>query len=258
MPTALITGASSGLGWEFAKIHAASGGDLVLVARNIQQLNALRDSIQTGTNVRVHIFENDLSKPSAAQEIFDYTQSHQLQIDIVINNAGFGYMDDFLDAPLQKDEDMIHVNMLALTQLTKLYTPQMVQRGKGRIMNVASTAAFQPSPTMAVYCATKAYVLHFSEAIASELETTGVTITAFCPGATATAFMSVANMEESALVKDKKLPSASEVANYGYQAMMRGKRVAIHGVKNSLMVFGVRFTPRNLVTKVARMVLKKK
>lgn len=257
MPTALITGASSGLGYEFAKIHAAKGSDLVLVARNIQQLNALRDSIQASNNVRVHIIEKDLSKPSAAQEIFDYTQSHQLQIDILINNAGFGYMDDFLNAPLQKDEDMMYVNMLALTQLTKLYAQQMVHRGKGCIMNVASTAAFQPGPTMAVYCATKAYVLHFSEAIASELDGTGVTVTAFCPGATATAFMSVAEMEDSALVKGRKLPSAEEVARYGYAAMMGGKRVVIYGVKNSLMVFGLRFTPRNLVTKVARMVLKK-
>lgn len=258
MPTALITGASSGLGYEFAKIHAAKGSDLVLVARNIQQLNALRDSIQASNNVRVHIIEKDLSKPSAAQEIFDYTQSHQLQIDILINNAGFGYMDDFLNAPLQKDEDMMYVNMLALTQLTKLYAQQMVHRGKGCIMNVASTAAFQPGPTMAVYCATKAYVLHFSEAIACELENTGVTVTVFCPGATATAFMSVAGMEDSALVKGRKLPSAEEVARYGYAAMMGGKRVVIYGVKNSLMVFGLRFTPRNLVTKVARMVLKKK
>jgi short-subunit dehydrogenase len=258
MPTALITGASSGLGYEFAKIHAAKGGDMVLIARNIQQLNTLKDSIQASNNVRVYILEKDLSKPSAAQEILAFTQSHGISIDILINNAGFGYMDDFLEASLQKDEEMIYVNMLALTQLTKLYAPQMVQLGKGHIMNVASTAAFQPGPTMAVYCATKAYVLHFSEAIASELDGTGVTVTAFCPGATATAFMSVAMMEESVLVKGRKLPGANEVARYGYEAMMAGKRVVIYGIKNSLMVFVIRFTPRNLVTKVARMVLRRR
>jgi short-subunit dehydrogenase len=221
-------------------------------------LNALKASIESTHNVRVFTLEKDLSKPSTAQEIFAFTQSHGLFIDVLINNAGFGYMDDFIDVPLQKDEDMIYVNMLALTQLTKLYAPQMVQLGKGCIMNVASTAAFQPGPTMAVYCATKAYVLHFSEAIANELENTGVTVTVFCPGATATAFMSVAAMEDSALVKGRKLPSAEEVARYGYAAMMDGKRVVIHGIKNSLMVFGIRFTPRNLVTKVARMVLRRR
>jgi short-subunit dehydrogenase len=258
MSTTLITGASSGIGWELAKIHAASGGDLVLVARNIRQMEKLKTSILQNHSVQIHLIEKDLSKDNAAEELYEYVKAQEWDIDILINNAGFGYYGMFMDTPLQKDEDMIQLNLLTLTKLTKLFASGMIQRGYGRIMNVASTAAFQPGPTMAVYCATKAYVLHFSEAIASELETTGVTITAFCPGATATAFMSVANMEESALVKDKKLPSASEVANYGYRAMMNGKRVAIHGVKNSLMVFGLRFTPRNLVTKVARMVLKKK
>ena len=258
MSTALITGASSGLGYEFAKIHAANGGDLVLVARNIQQLNALKASIELTHNVRVYTLEKDLSSPSAAHEVYAFTQSYSLSIDILINNAGFGYMDDFLEAPLQKDEEMIYVNMLALTQLTKLYAQQMVHRGKGCIMNVASTAAFQPGPTMAVYCATKAYVLHFSEAISNELENTGVTVTAFCPGATATAFMSVAAMEDSALVKGRKLPSAESVARYGYDAMMAGKRVVIHGFQNTLQVFGLRFTPRNLVTKVAKMMLRRR
>jgi short-subunit dehydrogenase len=148
--------------------------------------------------------------------------------------------------------------MLALTQLTKLYLPQMVQQGNGRIMNVASTAAFQPGPTMAVYCATKAYVLHFSEAIANELEGTGVTVTAFCPGATATAFMTVAGMNESVLVKGKKLPSAAEVAREGYRSMMKGKQVSVYGLLNYLMVNSIRLTPRNLVLKVARMVLRKR
>jgi short-subunit dehydrogenase len=258
MPTALITGASSGLGYEFAKIHAATGGDLVLVARNIQQLHALKVSIEASQKVKVYTLEKDLSHPNAANEIYAYTQELHLRIDILINNAGFGYMDDFLVAPLQKDEDMIYVNMLALTQLTKLYLPQMVQQGNGRIMNVASTAAFQPGPTMAVYCATKAYVLHFSEAIANELGGTGVTVTAFCPGATATAFMTVAGMNESVLVKGKKLPSAAEVAREGYRSMMKGKQVSVYGLLNYLMVNSIRLTPRNLVLKVARMVLRKR
>ena len=149
---------------------------------------------------------------------------------------------------------MINVNITTLTYLTRLFLPAMVSRGYGRIMNVASTAAFQPGPTMAVYYATKAYVLHFSEAIANELENTGVTVTALCPGATESNFQAAAEMQESKLVKGKKLPTAKEVATYGYQAMMKGKTVAIHGAKNYLMANSVRFVPRNLVVKIARAV----
>jgi short-subunit dehydrogenase len=257
MPTALITGASSGIGWELAKIHAASGGDLVLVARNIRQLENLKTSILKNHSVQIHLIEKDLSKANAAEEVYDYVKSQQWEIDILINNAGFGYYGMFMDAPIPKDEEMIQLNMLTLTKLTKLFAAGMIHRGKGRIMNVASTAAFQPGPTMAVYYATKAYVLHFSEALSNELEGTGVTVTTLCPGATASGFQATASMEESALVKGKNLPTSYEVAAYGYKAMMKGKRVAIHGLMNYLMALSVRFSPRDLVLKVARWMMRK-
>jgi short-subunit dehydrogenase len=257
MPTALITGASSGIGWELAKIHAASGGDLVLVARNIRQLENLKISILKNHSVQIHLIEKDLSKAHAAEELYDYVIAQQWQIDILINNAGFGYYGMFMDVPLQKDEEMVQLNMLTLTKLTKLFAAGMIQRGTGRIMNVASTAAFQPGPTMAVYCATKAFVLHFSEALSNELDGTGVTVTTLCPGATASGFQSAAAMEESALIKGKNLPTSYEVADYGYKAMMKGKRVAIHGLMNYLMALSVRFTPRGMVLKVARWMMRK-
>ena len=257
MPTALITGASSGIGWELAKIHAASGGDLVLVARNIRQLENLKTSILKNHSVQIHLIEKDLSKANAAEEVYDYVTLQQWEIDILINNAGFGYYGMFMDAPIPKDEEMIQLNMLTLTKLTKLFAAGMIQRGKGRIMNVASTAAFQPGPTMAVYYATKAYVLHFSEALSNELEGTGVTVTTLCPGATASGFQATASMQESALVKGKNLPTSYEVAAYGYKAMMKGKRVAIHGLMNYLMALSVRFTPRDWVLKVARWMMRK-
>jgi len=149
---------------------------------------------------------------------------------------------------------MINVNITALTYLTRLFLPQMVKNGFGKIMNVASTAAFQPGPTMSVYYATKAYVLHFSEAIGNELEGTGVTVTALCPGATTSGFQAAANLGESKLVKGKKLPTSKDVAEYGYRAMMKGKAVAIHGFGNWLLAQSPRFAPRSWVVKVARKV----
>jgi short-subunit dehydrogenase len=257
MSTALITGASSGLGWEFAKIHAASGGNLILVARNISQLEKLKTTIQQDHSVQIHLIKKDLSHPHAAEELYEYIKSQSWEVDILINNAGFGYYGMFMDALLQKDDEMMQLNMVTLTKLTKLFAEDMVKKGKGRIMNVASTAAFQPGPTMAVYCATKAYVLHFSEALANELKGTGVTVTILCPGATASGFQAAAIMEESRLVKGRKLPSSHEVANYGYKAMLKGQVVAIHGLMNYLMAQSVRFTPRGLVLKVARWMMRK-
>ncbi len=257
MLTALISGASSGLGWEFAKIHAAAGGNLILVARNISQLEKLKTTIQQDHSVQIHLVQKDLSQPHAAEELYTYVKSQSWEVDILINNAGFGYYGMFMEAPLQKDDEMMQLNMLTLTKLTKLFAGDMVKKGKGRIMNVASTAAFQPGPTMAVYCATKAYVLHFSEAIANELQGTGVTVTTLCPGATTSGFQAAAGMEESLLVKGRNLPTSHEVADYGYKAMMKGQVVAIHGVMNYLMANGVRFTPRNVVLKVARWVMRK-
>ena len=171
----------------------------------------------------------------------------------MVNNAGFGHFGLFAESNWEKQHQMIELNITALTQLTHLFLPQLIQQ-KGKILNVASTAAFQPGPTMAVYYATKAFVLHFSEALSNELKPTGVTVTALCPGATESGFQKAAEMEESKLVKGRKLPSSADVAIYGYKAFMNGKVVAIHGWLNYLMAQSIRFTPRSLVLKVVRFI----
>ncbi|HEX7414176.1 MAG TPA: SDR family NAD(P)-dependent oxidoreductase, partial [Bacteroidia bacterium] len=180
-----------------------------------------------------------------------------IKVDYLINNAGFGDFGMFYETDWNKELHMINLNITTLTQFTKLYLKEMVQRKSGKIMNVASTAAFQPGPTMAVYFATKAYVLSFSEAIGNEVRDKGVTVTALCPGATESGFMAAAAMEESKLFKGKKIPTSREVAEYGYIAMINGKSVAIHGLMNYIMANAVRFVPRNWVVNLVRKIQEK-
>ncbi|MBY0426510.1 MAG: SDR family oxidoreductase [Cytophagales bacterium] len=251
--TALITGASSGIGMELAREFAKAKNNLVLVARSMDKLQTLAKELEGQYGVTVHLLSKDLSKYEAAKEAFDWTLNEGITIDYLVNNAGFGDFGFFVESNWEKQLQMINLNITTLTYLTRLYLPGMVQRKYGKILNVASTAAFQSGPTMSVYYATKAFVLHFSEAIANELEGTGVTVTALCPGATESGFQSAAAMEESNLVKGKKLPTSKEVAEYGFKAMMKGKVVAIHGLMNYLMANSVRFTPRPLVVKITRM-----
>jgi short-subunit dehydrogenase len=252
MATALITGASNGIGLELAKIHAAKGDQLVLVARNKSKLDELKIELEKTYKISVYTIGKDLSAMNAGQEIFDETSKQQIHIDYLINNAGFGDFGMFVETDWNKEAQMIQLNITALTQLTKLYLKEMVKRGSGKIMNVASTAAFQSGPTMAVYYATKAYVLSFSEAIDNEVRDKGVTVTALCPGATESGFQAAAAMEESNLVKGRKLPTSKEVAEYGYESMMKGRTVAIHGFMNYLLANSVRFIPRAMVVKVTR------
>lgn len=252
MATALITGASNGIGLELAKIHAAKGDQLVLVARNKSKLDELKLELEKTYKISVYTIGKDLSAMNAGQEIFDETSKQQIHIDYLINNAGFGDFGMFVETDWNKEAQMIQLNITALTQLTKLYLKEMVKRSSGKIMNVASTAAFQSGPTMAVYYATKAYVLSFSEAIDNEVRDKGVTVTALCPGATESGFQAAAAMEESNLVKGRKLPTSKEVAEYGYESMMKGRTVAIHGFMNYLLANSVRFIPRAMVVKVTR------
>jgi short-subunit dehydrogenase len=252
MATALITGASNGIGLELAKVHASKGGDLVLVARNKTKLDELKAALEKQFNIKVHVIGKDLSAPNAAQEVYEETNRQNIQIDYLINNAGFGDFGMFVETDWNKELQMINLNITALTQFTKLYLRDMVKRRSGKVMNVASTAAFQSGPTMAVYYATKAYVLSFSEAIDNEVRDKGVTVTTLCPGATESGFQVAAAMEESNLVKGKKLPTSKAVAEYGYAAMMKGKTVAIHGFMNRVLANSVRFMPRALVVKVTR------
>lgn len=252
--TALITGASSGIGLELSELFAKNNTNLVLVARSESKLKELADRLQKQYNIKVYLLTKDLSKYDTAKEIFDWCSSQEIVVNFLVNNAGFGDFGMFSESKWEKQLQMINLNITTLSYLTHLFLPSMVARKQGRVLNVASTAAFQPGPLMAVYYATKAYVLHFSEAIANELSGTGVTVTALCPGATESGFQAAADMQESKLVKGKKLPTSKEVAEYGYKAMMQGKAVAIHGTMNYLMANSVRFTPRDLVVKIARSV----
>ena len=252
--TALITGASGGIGLELAKIHAAQGDHLVLVARNISKLEELKATLEKAHGIQVYVIGKDLAAPGSAPEVYEEVAGQGIQVNYLINNAGFGDFGRFYETDWEKESKMIALNITTLTRFCKLYLKDMVARNSGKIMNVASTAAFQPGPFMAVYYATKAYVLHFSEAINNEVRHKNITVTALCPGATESGFQAAADMESSKLVKGKELPSPEEVARYGYKAMMKGKAVAVHGWKNRLLATSVRFTPRNMVVNLVRRV----
>lgn len=252
--TALITGASSGIGLELAKIFAREKIDLIIIARSEEKLRSLANQLQQQYGVKINILVKDLSHYNTAKEISDHCAQNNIQVDYLINNAGFGDFGFFAESSWSKQEQMLNVNITALTYLTRLFLPGMIDRKYGRIMNLASTAAFQPGPTMSVYYATKAYVLSFTEAISNELKGTGVTATALCPGSTHSGFQKAAALEESRLVKNKKLPSSEEVAEFGYKAMMKGKVVAIHGFTNTLLATSVRFMPRPLVRTLVRQI----
>jgi uncharacterized protein len=250
--TALITGASGGIGLELAWIHARQGDNLVLVARNKKKLDELKNEIEKQYQLSVHTIGKDLAVKDAALEVFNELRSGGIEIEFLINNAGFGHLGAFAGNSWEKEEQMIKLNIASLTQFTKLFLPAMLERGSGRIMNVASVASFMPGPFMAVYYATKAYVLSFSEALNAEVRSKGVTVTALCPGPTTSGFQDAADMKGIKLVEKFKMPSSKVVAKYGYGAMMIGKPVAIQGALNRLMVASLRVSPRSLVVKVVK------
>lgn len=252
--TALITGASSGFGLEFAKLFAADRFNLVLVARSRDILNTVAAELTQQYGVQVKTIVKDLQAPNAAKEVFDEMQASGILIDALVNNAGFASYGFFHEADLQKETDMIQLNITALVQLTRYFLPGMVVRGNGYILNVASTAAFQPGPLMAVYYASKAFVLYFSEAIANEVQDKGVKVTALCPGPTETGFQKRAAMEESKLVKGRKLMDAKTAAKIGYQGLMKGRAVVIPGQTNRIQAVVPRLLPRGLTTRIVRRV----
>ena len=255
--TALITGASNGIGLELARIHARQGDNLVLVARNKKKLDELKVEIEKQYQVSVHTIGKDLSEKDAALSVFDELKRNGIEVEYLVNNAGFGQLGEFATNSWEKEEQMIQLNITALTHFTKLFLPAMLERGSGKIMNVGSVASFMPGPLMAVYYATKAYVLSFSEAINAEVRGKGVTVTALCPGPTASGFQDAADMKGIKLLETFKMPSSGVVANYGYRAMMKGRAVAIHGFMNRLMVASLRVSPRSLVLKVVKWIQKK-
>jgi len=255
--TALITGSSNGIGYELAKVHAEKGDNLVLVARSKSKLDELKKVLEEEQKVMVYTIGKDLSLPGAAREVYDELKQQNISVDYLVNNAGFGDFGFFAESDWNKQEKMINVNITALTHFTRLFLPDMIKRGSGKIMNVASVASFQPGPTMSVYFASKAYVLSFSEAINNEVSDKGITVTALCPGSTESGFHATA-MGDRKLTKERNLPSSKQVAEYGYRAMMKGKTVAIHGLKNTLMANAVRFFPRALIVKAVRKIQEKK
>jgi short-subunit dehydrogenase len=252
--TALITGGSAGIGFELAKQFAAHGHDLVLVARNTDQLEAAAGKIEGKYGVNVRTIVADLADADSPQRLFDSLSADGIDIHYLVNNAGFGLGGEFADTDIERELDMIQVNAASVVHLTKLFLPAMLKRKSGRIMNVASTAAFQPGPLHSIYYATKAFVLSFSEAIHEELRKTGVTVTALCPGPTRTNFFERAGTEKTRLFTQAVVADAEDVARFGYAAMMKGQSVAIPGIGNKLMVQAERVTPRAVVTRLARLV----
>lgn len=250
--TVLITGASGGIGLHLAECFARDGHHVVVVARSTPQLEALAAVLRHRFGVPVTVITADLAQPGAAAQLHAAVQAQGLTLDALVNNAGYGVFGEFRNSALDAELAMMQLNMAALVSLSKLFLPDLLAR-RGQLLNVASTAAFQPGPYMAVYFATKAFVLSFTEAIAAELEGTGVQVMALCPGPTASGFQDKAAMQASALVQGKRLPSAESVAVDGYAALQRGKRVHITGTLNWLMAQSVRFTPRRVVTAIVKM-----
>ena len=251
MARALVTGASRGIGLELARLFARDGHDLVLVARNGVGLAGLAAELKQRFGVAIKVMPKDLADPATPAGIASRLEVDGLSVDVLVNNAGFGAYGPFAEELLEEQLAMMQVNMVALTHLTRLLLPGMIERRSGRILNVASTAAFQPGPLMAVYYATKAYVLSLSEALANELEGSGVTVTALCPGPTATAFATRADMEGSRLFSRPPM-SAAEVAAAGYRGLMRGKSLVVPGARNRTAAFTVRLVPRRTAASVAR------
>lgn len=249
--TALITGASGGIGLELAKEFAKDGYNLVLVARSKDKLESIAADFAKQYNISATVIAKDLSKASAPDELYNELKTQGIQIDALVNNAGFATYGKFVEIPLEKELQEMQLNMVTLTHLTKLFAKDMVARKNGKIMNIASTAAFQPGPLMAVYYATKSYVLFLSEALANEFKGTGVTVTVLCPGPTESGFQERAAMQESKLVQGN-LMKADDVAAQGYAALKRGQAVIIPGFKNQMLALSPRFMPRGMVTGIVR------
>jgi short-subunit dehydrogenase len=250
--TGLVTGASGGIGLALARRLAAGGFDLVLTARSGGRLEELARELEERHRSRVRVIARDLAAPEAPAAIADELAREGIDVDVLVNNAGFGTYGPFAETDLAAELGMLQLNVVALTHLTKLFLRPMLARGRGRILNVASTAAFQPGPLMAVYYATKAYVLSFSEALAEELAGSGVTVTALCPGPTTSGFQERAAMEGSRLVAGRMMMTSEAVAEAGYRGLLAGRRVVIPGWKNRLLAQSVRFTPRRVTTLVVR------
>lgn len=254
--TALITGGSSGIGFELANIFGANNYDLVLVANDLVKLKKSADDL-TNKKFKVKIIAKDLSEPASPTEIYEFLQNEKVHIDILVNSAGFATYGPFAVTKLERELSELQVNIVALTHLTKLILPDMIKNGSGKILNMASIAAFAPGPLMAVYYASKAYVLSFSEALNEELRNSGVHVSALCPGPTDTDFAAQGGLKNSKLFKGKNM-TASFVAQAAYKGLLDNQTVIIPGLQNKLLVQALRFTPRGVVTKVIKNIQSKR
>jgi len=246
---ALITGASSGIGAELAKLCAADGYDVALVARTGSRLEELAKELSRAHGIQAQPFQADLADPETREALF--RKARGMGIEILINNAGFGLRGPFAETDWWMEDRMIHVNISALAHLTKLFLPEMLKKQSGRILNVASTAAFVPGPYMSVYYASKAFVLSFSHAVANEVSGSGVTVTVLCPGPTDTRFKETAGNANTTLFKGPVM-GAAEVARIGYKAMMKGKVEAVAGARNRAIALGAPLMPRTKLAGIAR------
>jgi short-subunit dehydrogenase len=248
---ALITGASSGIGYELAKLFAKDGKNLIIVSRNRDKLDQVKIEIENKYRIRVKILPKDLSDPKASVEIFSELEKEDIDVDILVNNAGFGVYGLFSETDFQEELEMIQLHISSLTHLTKLFLKKMLENKSGRILNVASLIGFLPVPLFSVYAASKAYVLHFSEALANELQGTGVSVTCLCPSPTDTLFNKRGNVENSKSAKGMMIDAAT-AAEAGYKALKRGKAITVPGIKGKPLVILTRIAPRNLLMKVMR------
>ncbi|PKP83701.1 MAG: short-chain dehydrogenase [Alphaproteobacteria bacterium HGW-Alphaproteobacteria-2] len=252
---ALVTGASEGLGREFARLAASAGHSVILAARNEARLRELAADLSAAHGVEALVLRADLAEPGAAGRLWTEATADGRRISVLVNNAGFGRHGSFGAGGEVREAGSIAVNVTALTELMQVAVPHMRGHGGGRILNVASTAAFMPGPGMAVYHATKAYVLSLSLAAAEELRGTGVTVTALCPGATATRFFADADMGETWLMRLTPVPGPAPVAAAGWRAMLAGRPVAITGWNNRVFAFLTRLVPRPFAARLTRFFL---
>jgi short-subunit dehydrogenase len=255
MKTALITGATEGIGYEFTKLFAQKGINLVLVARNEKRLQQIATDLSS-CGIDIRIYAKDLSLLENAKYVYDDLKVNNIAVDYLINNAGFGINDKYIDIDWQREVEMFHLNMLTLAFFTKVFSKDMVTRNFGRILNIGSTGSFQPGPYMAGYCATKAFVLSLSEAVNFELKGTNVSVSTLCPGVTDTKFHAVAQTGSTMMSKLLFHASPEKVAKYGYKMMMNGKSLGIHGLSNKLLVFSNRFICRKLLVLLTGKLLK--
>ena len=248
--TSLITGATAGIGYELSKIFAKNGYNLVIVSRDKQRLEAIAEDLKNENDIQVKVISKDLCESSAPGELYDKVKADGIDINVLVNNAGFGTNGKFTDFSAEKHMDLIQLNIASLTMLCKLFGTDMIKKRSGSILNVASTAAFQAGPYMSTYYASKAYVLMFSEALNNELAQDGVIVTVLCPGPTQTEFFERNDMVNTNIAKSPHIMKAAVVAQAGFDGLMKGKRIVIPGLVNKTLAFTVRFTPRFIINRI--------